>query len=70
MKLLQCPVNGIRPVSEFTYGGEYREMPNPDTCTDKEWAGYVHYRHGAPGLKKSGGTTVRAAPGLSQKETR
>ena len=51
MKLLQCPINGIRPLSEFTYGGEYRDMPDPDTCTDKEWAAYVHYRNGAPGLK-------------------
>ncbi|EMR12281.1 Sarcosine oxidase subunit delta heterotetrameric [Methylophaga lonarensis MPL] len=52
MKLLQCPVNGTRPISEFTYGGEYREAPDPQTCSDKVWADYVHNRHGAPGLKK------------------
>jgi sarcosine oxidase subunit delta len=52
MKLLECPINGVRPLSEFTYGGEYRDMPNPDTCTDKVWAAYVHNRSGAPGLKK------------------
>ena len=52
MKLLKCPVNGVRPLSEFTYGGEWRDMPDPDKCTDKEWAAYVHYRNGAPGLKK------------------
>ena len=27
MKLLPCPINGLRPISEFVYGGEYREMP-------------------------------------------
>ncbi|BDZ74480.1 hypothetical protein GCM10025856_21990 [Methylophaga marina] len=70
MKLLECPVNGIRPMSEFTYGGEYRNMPNPDTCSDSEWAAYVHYRNGAPGLKKNGGITPPAVPGLSLNVTR
>lgn len=52
MKLLKCPMNGTRPISEFVFGGECREMPNHDTCTDKEWAAYVHNRSGAPGMKK------------------
>ncbi len=52
MKLLECPINGFRPISEFSYGGEIRTMPDPDTCTDKEWSAYVHYRNNAPGLKK------------------
>ena len=52
MKLLKCPMNGMRPISEFVFGGECREMPNPETCTDKEWAAYVHNRVGAPGMKK------------------
>lgn len=52
MKLLKCPMNGIRPISEFVFGGELREMPNPESATDQEWAAYVHNRNGAPGLKK------------------
>jgi len=52
MKLLQCPVNGLRPVSEFAYGGECRAMPNPDRCSDEQWAEYVFNRNGAPGVKK------------------
>ena len=52
MKLLKCPMNGERPLSEFVFGGEVREMPDPNTCTDQEWAAYVHYHNGAPGLKK------------------
>jgi sarcosine oxidase, subunit delta len=52
MKLLNCPINGVRPISEFVYGGEYRDMPNPDKSDDKAWASYVHYRDNAPGLKK------------------
>ena len=52
MKLLKCPINGSRPLSEFIFGGEWRDMPNPDTSSDLEWASYVHYRDNAPGIKK------------------
>ncbi len=52
MKLLNCPMNGVRPLSEFLFGGEFREMPSPDASTDLEWASYVHYRDNAPGIKK------------------
>jgi sarcosine oxidase, subunit delta len=52
MKLLRCPINGSRPISEFAYGGEVRETPDPARATDTEWASYVFNRNGAPGLKK------------------
>lgn len=52
MKLLRCPINGPRPVSEFQYAGEIRPMPDPATCSDAEWADYVFNRSGAPGVKK------------------
>lgn len=52
MKLLSCPLNGLRPMLEFTYGGEVRLMPNPDQCTDREWADYVWNRSGSPSLKR------------------
>jgi sarcosine oxidase subunit delta len=52
MKLLTCPMNGSRPLSEFIFGGEIRNAPDQNTCTDAEWAAYVHNRHGAPGDKK------------------
>lgn len=41
MKILTCPMNGPRNISEFTYGGEFRHMPDPATCSDAEWADYV-----------------------------
>jgi sarcosine oxidase subunit delta len=52
MKQLHCPLNGIRPVSEFAYGGEVRAMPNPDECSDQQWTDYVFNRNGAPGVKR------------------
>ena len=52
MKLMSCPVNGLRAISEFIYWGEMRVSPNPDTCTDDEWANYVFNRNGSPGIKR------------------
>lgn len=52
MKLLECPVNGLRPVAEFAYGGELRQMPDPSAAGDAQWADYVFNRNGAAGVKK------------------
>lgn len=52
MKLIPCPINGLRPVSEFIYGGEVRPMPDPNTSDDDTWADYVFNRTGAPGVKQ------------------
>jgi sarcosine oxidase subunit delta len=52
MKILNCPVNGPRVVTEFAYWGEVREMPDPVAVSDDEWADYVFNRNGAPGIKK------------------
>lgn len=51
MKLLRCPVNGLRPLQEFHYGGPYRAMPDPGACSDAEWADYVFNRPGEPGVQ-------------------
>ena len=52
MKLMTCPVNGQRPVSEFVCSGEHREMPDPAQTSYSEWADYVFNRSGAPGVKR------------------
>jgi sarcosine oxidase subunit delta len=51
MKLLRCPINGERPLQEFTYGGEVREMPDPKSASDAEWADYVYNRASEPGIR-------------------
>jgi sarcosine oxidase subunit delta len=43
MKIMPCPINGPRNISEFVYGGEVITMPDPNSCSDKEWAEYVFY---------------------------
>ncbi len=52
MKQLRCPVNGVRPVQEFVFGGEYRPMPDPAGANDDEWADYVFHRSGEPGIQR------------------
>ena len=52
MKILTCPINGPRPMSEFAYGGELREMPDPARATDLEWTDYVFNRNSVPGVKR------------------
>jgi sarcosine oxidase subunit delta len=41
MKIMHCPLNGPRNISEFTYGGELKPMPDPNDCSIAEWADYV-----------------------------
>lgn len=52
MKIINCPVNGPRPMQEFAYGGALREMPDPATASDVEWGDYVFNRDGEPGVKR------------------
>ncbi|MGH1431436.1 MAG: sarcosine oxidase subunit delta [Neptuniibacter sp.] len=47
MKIMTCPLNGPRNISEFVHGGEVREMPDPNLCSDSEWAEYVFYYENA-----------------------
>lgn len=50
MKVLRCPLNGDRNISEFTYGGEYRAQPNADNCNDREWAEHVFFPDNKAGV--------------------
>jgi sarcosine oxidase subunit delta len=50
MKLLTCPLNGPRNISEFTYGGEYHPMPDPNTADSRAWAEHVFFHDNAAGI--------------------
>jgi sarcosine oxidase subunit delta len=52
MKLIPCPVNGLRPAQEFLFGGEVRDMPDPAVASDAEWAAHVFCRQGEPGVRR------------------
>ena len=48
MKVMNCPLNGLRNISEFIYGGELKPMPGQ--CSDREWAHYVFYSDNTAGV--------------------
>jgi len=50
MKIMVCPLNGPRNISEFVYGGEVTEMPDPNYCSDDQWADYVFYSDNTIGV--------------------
>lgn len=50
MKILNCPLNGPRNISEFVYGGELKAMPDPVNCSDREWAEHIFYHDNQPGM--------------------
>ena len=49
MKIMPCPLNGPRNINEFTYGGELKQMPDPATCSDAEWADFLFMRRNVKG---------------------
>ena len=52
MKLMTCPLNGERNISEFVYGGNVADMPYPTVCSDREWAAYLFIEENVKGLVK------------------
>ncbi len=52
MKVLNCPLNGPRPIQEFHFGGEVRAQPDPAATNDDAWAGHVFDRRGEPAVKR------------------
>ena len=50
MKIMPCPLNGSRNISEFVCGGEVEEMPEPSSSEDREWAEYVFKHHNRRGV--------------------
>ena len=41
MKILNCPLNGPRNISEFVWGGEVKPGADPATATDAQWTEYL-----------------------------
>jgi sarcosine oxidase subunit delta len=41
MKIMNCPLNGPRNISEFVLAGDVKTMPDPASCTDAAWADFL-----------------------------
>ena len=50
MKIMSCPLNGPRNISEFVCGGEVKEEPDPTASSDAEWAAHVFLHDNLPGI--------------------
>lgn len=50
MKLMRCPLNGLRNISEFRHGGEVVPQPDASECSDAEWADYVFMEENRAGV--------------------
>ena len=50
MKVMRCPLNGERNISEFTCLGEVTEAPAPDQASDAAWAAYLWNSNNTAGV--------------------
>ena len=49
MKIMNCPLNGPRNISEFVCGREVKETPDPATCSDEAWAAHLFLENNVAG---------------------
>jgi sarcosine oxidase subunit delta len=50
MKIMPCPLNGPRNISEFTCFGEVTDMPDPNRADDAAWAEHVWFANNTAGV--------------------
>ena len=50
MKIINCPLNGPRNASEFIWGGDVKDMPEPETADVAAWADYVFLQENEAGV--------------------
>ena len=50
MKILNCPLNGPRNISEFICFGEVTNMPNPNDMSDEQWADFIWMSNNTAGV--------------------
>ena len=50
MKIMPCPLNGPRNIQEFICAGPVEPHPDPNRCTDDEWAAFVWMEENRAGV--------------------
>jgi sarcosine oxidase subunit delta len=50
MKLMPCPLNGPRNISEFACAGEVSELRDPSQCDDAAWTEHVIFSNNTAGV--------------------
>lgn len=41
MKQMRCPLNGVRNIAEFVYGGPVTAEPDAASCSDTAWTDHL-----------------------------
>jgi sarcosine oxidase subunit delta len=49
MRIMHCPLNGPRNITEFVCFGEVRDMPDPAASSDSEWTAYLFLENNSAG---------------------
>jgi sarcosine oxidase subunit delta len=50
MKIMPCPLNGPRNITEFSCFGEVTDMPEPNAADDATWAEHVWFANNTAGV--------------------
>ena len=50
MKIMNCPLNGPRNISEFAWGGEVKPMADPASMAAREWGEFVFIENNTAGV--------------------
>jgi sarcosine oxidase, subunit delta len=50
MKIMTCPLNGPRNITEFQCHGEAHRQPDPARTGDKEWTDHIWLSNNTAGL--------------------
>lgn len=50
MKIMPCPLNGPRNITEFQCYGEVHPQPDPAAAGDKEWADHIWRSNNTAGV--------------------
>lgn len=50
MKIMPCPVNGPRNITEFVYGGPVVDVEGGNSGDDEAWSEALFAPHGPPGV--------------------
>src|SRR5688500_2879375 len=52
MKVMNCPLNGPRNISEFARGGEVKPMPDPVSLDDRAWGDWLFLENNEAGVAR------------------
>ena len=50
MKIMPCPLNGPRNISEFLCHGEVDPGPDPSSCDDRAWTDHLFVERNSAGV--------------------